>query len=164
MDTRNKWSITIGVLVLMGVVVAAGYIFTKKDAATIVVVGTGGSTRSIDDLNVTYELKPDTQKLYSIQVLSVAQAAAQNGTDQEVDLNNIFVSGKACNNMSGTIPLLPKGTETDKKVIKTLNDGRIVLEPQIASTMMACASTSPATDDNALNKVFSDIAESLKSF
>lgn len=161
---KGKWSVTAGAFIILGLVIAAGFILTKKDAETVVVVTNGSSTHAVEDLKVTYQLKASTQQLYNIQVMSVAQAAKQNGTDQAVDLNNIFISGKACNNMSGAIPLLPKGTATDKKVIKTLNDGRIVLEPQVASTLMACTNTTPANDDEALNKAFNDIAASLQSF
>jgi len=161
---KGKWSVTAGVFIIMGLIIAAGFILTKKDAATVVVVTNGSSTHAVEDLKVTYQLKSSTQQLYNIQVMSVAQAAKENGTNQAIDLNNIFISGKACNNMSGAIPLLPKGTTTDKKVIKTLNDGRLVLEPQVASTLMACTNTTPANDDDALNKVFNDIAASLQSF
>jgi hypothetical protein len=160
---KYKWSVTAGVFIIMSLMIAAGYILTKQDAGSVTVVSKGGSLNSIEDLSVVYRLNQNTQEMYSITVVSVAQAAKNNGTDQQVNPGDIFVSGRACNNMSGTIPLLPKGSTTDKKVVKTLDDGRIVLEPQIASTMMACQPTTPAKDDQALNKVFNDIAASLQS-
>jgi heat shock protein HslJ len=159
---KNKWSVTAGAVVLLGVFIAAGYILTKQDSATVVIVSKGGETHAIADLNVTYQLKSDTQKLYNIQVMSANQAASQNSTEP-TGTGDVFVSGKACNNMSGTIPLLPAGTSTELKIIKTLKDGRMVLEPQVMSTMMACMGTTPATDDQALTKVFNDIATSLQS-
>lgn len=160
---KNKWSVTAGAFIILGIIVAAGYILTKQDAGSVTVVSKGGSVNAIKDLAVIYRLNQDAQELYNISVLSAVQAAERNGTETPANAGDISVSGKACNNMSGIIPLLPKGTVTDKKVVKTLDDGRIVLEPQIASTMMACMSTSPATDDQALNKVFNDIAASLQS-
>ena len=163
---KNKWSVTAGAFIIMGILVAAGYILTKQDSATVIIVSKGGksaqTTRTIQDLKVTYQLSPSTQELYNIQVMPATQAAKENGLPS-TDSGDIFVSGKACNNMSGTIPLLVKDSSTDKVVVKTLADGRIVLEPQVISTLMACMETTPATDDQALNKVFNDIAASLQS-
>lgn len=130
-------------------------IFNKTShAPSVIVVSSKGNEQKLADIQVTYTLSQSDQNLYNIKVTSSAQ-----------DGQAVLVSGKACNNMNSTITLLPKDTSTDKKVIKTLQDGRLVLEPVTMSTLMACLdSTSPQTDDQALNRVIDAIALSLKSY
>lgn len=127
---------------------------TSHAPSAVVITNNGGSEQKLADIQVTYTLSQSDQNLYNIKVTSSTQ-----------DGQAVLVSGKACNNMNSTITLLPKDTTTDKKVIKTLQDGRLVLEPVTMSTLMACLdSTSPQTDDQALNRVIDAIALSLQSY
>ena len=127
----------------------------KSHAPNVIVVRNSGasSQQKLSDIQVTYELSADSQRLYSVQV-----SASTN------DGQAVLVNGKACNTMNSTISILPKGQTIDKKVIKTLNDGRQVLEPMTMSTLMACELTTPKTDDAALNSVINNIAASLQSY
>lgn len=164
---NKKWLVVAVVALVLGVVIYAGYQNTKeKDGALVIVSSSSSSSNmhTIDDLKLTYQLKASTQKLYDIDVMSAVQFAAQNGTTVSGNDGDVFVTGQACNGMSGTIPVLAKGTVTEQRVVKTLNDGRIVLQPQIMSTLMACPPGNPATDDQALNTAINDIATSLQSF
>lgn len=163
---KNKWLITVLGIIFLVALVAGGYVVATKKVTSdpLVVVISGGVMHTISDLRVTYELSAPLQKLYNIQVMSAVESAKINGTTVDSSNGDIFISGKACNNMSGTIPLVAKGQSTDKTIVKTLNDGRKVLEPLTMSTMMACMDTTPATNDQTLSKVFNDIAASLQSF
>lgn len=112
-----------------------------------------GTEQRLTELNVTYVLPNDVKTLYGMTV------TANTDSGQAVQ-----VHGKACNTMNSTITILAKGAVTDKKVIKTLNDGRQVLEPMTMSTLMACAETTPQTDDAALNAVINNLAASIQSY
>lgn len=171
---KKYWLFIVGGLVVVAALGLAGFFSMQKDTpvakkpAPVAPSPTPTpdnktDTYTIADLKVTYQLDPAIKDLYKIQVLSAKEAASVNGT-AATDSGDIFVSGKACNTMSGTIPLLAKGKTTDKKVVKTLTDGRTVLEPQVISTLMACiAVADPALNDTALTKAFNDIAASLQS-
>jgi len=145
------WIIVIIVVASLGSLV----LFSKKShAPNAIVIGNIKSEQKLADIQITYTLSQSDQSLYNIKVVSSTQ-----------DGQAVLVSGKACNTMNSTITLLPKDTITDKKVVKTLQDGRLVLEPVTMSTLMACLdSTSPQTDDQALNKVIDAIALSLQSY
>lgn len=145
------WIIVIIVVASLGSLV----LFSKKShAPNAIVISNIKSEQKLADIQVTYTLSQSDQSLYNIKVASSTQ-----------DGQAVLVSGKACNTMNSTITILPKDTTTDKKVVKTLQDGRLVLEPVTMSTLMACLdSTSPQTDDQALNKVIDTIALSLQSY
>lgn len=167
-NNKNVLLILVILLVIFGLVTYFGYQNTKQKNGALIIVSSSTNTKSdthtIDDLRLTYQLRSATQKLYDIKVMSAVQFAAENGTTVSGNDGDVFVTGKACNGMSGTIPILAKGTITDKQSLNVLNDGRIVLPPQIMSTLMACPAGNPATDDQALNEAINDVASSLQSF
>ena len=162
---KNKWLITGIVVIVLAILVAVGYQHTsnKTESTSSTIVGLSSDTHVINDLKLSYQLSPASQKLYNINVLSAAQFAAQNNIDIDKDSGDVYVTGKACNNMTGTISVLAKGSSTGKQIVKILHDGRIVLQPVTMSTLMACTDITPATDDQALNAVIDTIAQSLQS-
>ena len=152
----NKKTLVWVVVAVAIISLASLVIFSNKSQApnVIVVRNSGASSQQkLADIQVTYELSADSQKLYNISV----SASTKDG-------QAVLVNAKACNTMNSTISILPKGQATDKKVIKTLNDGRQVLEPMTMSTLMACEPTTPQTDDAALNIVINNLAASLQSY
>lgn len=104
----------------------------------------------LPDMRLSYVIDLDAQQMYAIVVASGESV--------------VTVAGKACNSMSSTIGVVDKDQKTNQNVVKVLNDGRKVLKPQTASTMMACADTTPQTDDQALSRHIDAIAESLQSY
>lgn len=144
------WIIVIITLISLGSLI----VFSKRSQApSVVVVSNTNSEQKLSDINVTYTLSQSDQNLYSIKVSSSTQ-----------DGQAVLVNAKACNTMNSTITILPKDSQTDKKVVKTLNDGRLVLEPMTMSTLMACEPITAQTDDTALNGVINSLADSLQSF
>lgn len=163
---KKKWIITGVAVIILAALVAVGYrqvTSNKAVSVTPIVIESSADTHVISDLKLSYQLSTANQKLYNITVLSAAQFSAQNNTAVDKNSGDVYVTGKACNNMTSTISILAKGSSTDKQVVKTLNDGRIVLQPITMSTLMACMDTTPATDDQALNTVIDTIAQSLQS-
>lgn len=141
-------AITLGILI---------FVSERSHAPTVYVINSA-TTQKLPDLKVTYILSSDVQKLYDIKVSSQLKSA-------EVPNNAVIVSGKACNNMTGNFVILDANEPTDKPVLKTLNDGRKVLESATVSTMMACiAVADPKFDDTALNKAIDDVGKSLESY
>lgn len=146
------------ILAVVGVVVVSlvGLVFMSEQTqapSTIIVKSNHASSNKLPDLSVSYTLAESNKTMYSMVVSSsITEGQA------------VLVQGKACNTMNSTITLLPKGQTTDKKVVKTLTDGRQVLEPMTMSTLMACEPTTPQTDDTALNAVINDLAASLQSY
>lgn len=112
----------------------------------------------LDDLKVTYQLESGTQQLYEIQVQARVKSA-----DNTHDA--VMVSGKACNNMSGSFTLLSANEKTEKSVLKTLKDGRKVVEEPVVSTMMACIAIDDLKlSDTALSAAIAAIGKSLESY
>lgn len=144
------FGIVLAVIILVGLVVFA----SKKTHAP---ASTAETVHTLPDLNVTYQLDPELQALYNIQVTSQTKAGGASN-------DMVQVSGKACNNMRGSFVIIGADEQTDKPVIQTLQDGRRVLEAAIASTMMACPDTSdPKLDDAALTKALQAIGTSIAS-
>lgn len=111
------------------------------------------SSNSLSSLKLTYQINETAKKMYNIMVVP---ADAEGQTVQ--------ISGKACNNMSGSVVILAKNEAAQTKVLKNLNDGRQVLEPQTISTLMACENVGPEFDDQLLNEEILNIANSLESY
>jgi hypothetical protein len=111
------------------------------------------SNNSLPSLQLTYEVNASAAELYNIVVSA-----------PETESQTVQIAGQACNNMSGSVDILPKGSSTDKQVIKTLDDGRLVLEPVTISTLKACEGGGPELDDQLLNDEILNIAKSLQSY
>jgi hypothetical protein len=111
------------------------------------------SNNSLPSLQLTYEVNASVAELYNI-VVSAQESKAQI----------VQIAGQACNNMSGSVDILPKGSSTDKQVIKTLDDGRLVLEPVTISTLKACEGGGPELDDQLLNDEILNVTKSLQSY
>ena len=144
------------VVIVIAVVSLSGLVFISKRThapSVVVIKNLNTSQQKLPDLAVTYELSEGSKRMYSIVVSSSI-----------VDGQVVLVNAKACNTMNSTITILPKGKSTDKKVIKTLKDGRQVLEPMTISTLIACESTTPQTDDMALNRIINSLAASIQSY
>jgi hypothetical protein len=147
--------ILVWVVVLVAVLSLSALVLVNErtHAPSETSTSTEQSAGKLPDIKVTYVLSEGAQKMYNMVVES------NNSEGQAV-----IVHGKACNTMNSTISIIAKGTATNKKVVKTLNDGRQVLEPITMSTLMACMDTTPQTDDNALNAVINELAASLESY
>lgn len=163
---KKKWLIVGVGIIIVATLAGAGYLYIEKNKKDTPPPATTANMHSIDGLKVTYELSPETQKLYDIIVISGVEAVKQNVTTTYSSEDAISISGKACNNTSGAIAIVAadKVVTNENIVVKTLNDGRKVLTPQTKSTLMACTDITPANDDQALVKVFNDIAASLQSY
>lgn len=160
MDNK-RWLLAILATVALVAIAIGGYVNMQNKSTISSSNGTSNtkidgtsSTGKLEDIKVTYVVNADAQKLYNISVTTGEQTGSQQ---------SVRVHGKACNTMNGSIEILPKGKKSDKTVVKTLDDGRQVLEPMVASTMMACMEDTPATDDQALTKEINAIAASLQS-
>lgn len=115
-------------------------------------------TYTLEDLRVTYMVSNNDKTMYNIQVQSQTKAAG-------ADTNAVNVAGRACNTMRGSFVILDASETTDKPIVKTLKDGRKVLDAPIASTMMACMDTTdPKFDDGALSNIISAIGMSIESY
>lgn len=108
---------------------------------------------SLPSLQLTYEVNASAAELYKIVVIA-----------PESEVQIVQISGQACNNLSGSVDILPKGSTTEKQVIKTLDDGRLVLEPITISTLKACEGGGPELNDQLLNDEIVNIAKSLQSY
>lgn len=115
-------------------------------------------TYALEDLRVTYMVSNDDKTMYNIQVQGQTKVAG-------ADTNAVNVAGRACNTMRGSFVILDAGETTDKSVIKTLKDGRKVLDAPVVSTMMACMDTDdPKFDDGALSNIISAIGMTIESY
>lgn len=150
--------IVLGTVLLLTIIGGAVVFMSKKSNESASTANHKAEAANIlPELRVTYQLDPKLQALYNIQVTGHAKADIAGG-------GMIRVSGKACNNMRGTFVITNVNEQTDKPVIKTLQDGRRVLEAAIASTMMACPDTSdPKLDDAALTKALEAIGASIET-
>jgi hypothetical protein len=154
----NKMRVILSVIFVTVITLGMIVFISERSQAPTVYVINSETTQELPDLKVTYVLPRDTQKLYDIKVSSQLKSA-------EVPSNAVIVSGKACNNMTGSFIILGSNEPTDKPVLKTLKDGRKVLESATVSTMMSCiAVADPKFDDMALNKAIDDVGKSLESY
>lgn len=112
------------------------------------------SGTKLSEMKLTYVLSEATKNLYGITV--TAGSGEREGY--------VLVHGKACNVMNSTIQIMANGETTTKTVIKTLNDGRQVVEPSTVSTMMTCVDSAPEHDDKALDAAINALANSIQSY
>lgn len=159
---KQNTSLVIGIALSTLIIGSIMMIITSnnKTDKAVMVSSPNTKTYKLDNLQVTYQVKESYKKLYDIQVLGIAKSDPESG-----DMDTVRISGKACNNQNGNFTVISGDEVVDKIVLKTLEDGRHVLDSPIVSTMMACIDMSgPKYDDAALSKIISDIAKSIESY